>query len=238
MPPTTTTSRILLQLENEIKRLVNITSIYRNGDFYEYKITFEGFPRGNWIFVKKAQLHSVDGFMGSAGKRILEGTHIEIGYHLDGKTAYKDVGGEWNIKPMVSNTPIRKISKPKIFFRIAGFRINDLINFNRAPTGEHYLLNAPPYDLNTTLTCDFHISKRQSSGAVYGLTTGRRSPFQNSHHINFEDVEEGIDLHLHFYETNVSGGPYFSIVRNDWWGTVRQKILYFLYSIKKFLKEI
>ncbi len=223
---------------NSIKRLVNIHSIYQNGEFFEYKITLDGFPRGNWVFVKKAQLHSVDGFIRSGGKRKLQGTHIEISYHRDGKTAYKDVGGEWNIKPMIPNIPIRKISKPRIFFRIAGFRIMDLVDFNATPTGENDLLNILPYSPSTRLTCDFHMSGRPDSGEYrYGVTLEEKNPFKNSHFVDFEDSDEHIDLHLHFYETEVDDGPYFTIMRNDWWGKAKQKFHYFIYSLKKSLRS-
>jgi len=199
--------RILVNLDRKrtLKRLANVHVLYKDNHFFEYKVTFEGFPGGTCRFLKGAVLDSVKGVI-KQGKSTPFRGFLEVGYHFNGKVFYKDVGGMGNFSKVIF-PPVDQIKEPVLFLRIFGFSYNLLLLMNRPLAQGDKPLTLKNFSANGFITCDFYLSKNiLADGKKYNLCPPqKRSKYANFQTFQFEDKDMDIALHLVFYKSDKKG---------------------------------
>lgn len=218
-------SRLLFKTNGSIKRLLNIQTLYRDGAFFEYKFTFEGFPKqSEWFYAKNAVLDSTKGVRRFRTRESHHGK-IEVGYHVDGNTFYKFVGGVGNLK--VTRLPqLEKMNKPVKVLTIAGFSIDFLRLMDKPLSSDDEVVPLNDYKMSQPITCDIYLSRARVKAARYGLVP--RKGFRNSQLRYFEDSKNNIGLHLHFYEADIFN-PIIMIPKNSILAKIQSKYLYCFY---------
>ncbi len=230
-------SRFYLKNENStrISRFLNVLTINKDDDFFEYKITLEGFPKGK-LRISNGILSSVDGIKKIKGvKRLLKGD-IEISYHKDGTTNYKDRGETdkfANLKPKRKFPSIKKLKKHYLLLRMTGFRTSMLRKITKKDSKkDHEVISLDKNLSNNFICCDIYISGRP---IVKRDITTKLS--DNQECFTFINKEETVALHLHFYtvKTNkfcfIIGDPSFL-------GGITRRYYYIKYKIIDFLKKM
>ncbi|MFA5080400.1 MAG: hypothetical protein WC472_02120 [Candidatus Paceibacterota bacterium] len=232
-------NRILIKTEkgNKIKRLFNIQSIYKNDKLYEYKITFEGFPKKRINYVKDVVIDTVNGIK-KFGKQKLLSDRLEVSYHVDGNVAYKDAGpsGVGNIRPMIKYPAIDKIKKPINFLHLIGFSIAELNFMNKELGEKDTVLSLKNFSIKSRIVCDFYISGYGKNGEQYEVIPRGENPFKNYQSFLYEDDHNKILLQLFFYKSNVCG-PYCMIPNRKFLSKTLSKCWYYWLSIKKIIMK-
>lgn len=196
--------RVLIKFDRKriIKRLVNIQVIYKDNKFFEYKITFDGFSSASHKFIKGGVIDSVKGILKQGKENRLRG-FLEIGYHRNGNTFYKDIGGLGNFSKIVYPS-IDDIKKPMLFLRIIGLNFKNILSIaNLVPSDKPIILKN--FSTDSFMACDFYLSKRFSpKGKRYVIRPPKkRNKYKNFQTFQFEDKNNEVDLHLVFYSSNV-----------------------------------
>lgn len=227
-------TRVLIKLEKggSIKRLFNIQSIYKNGKLYEYKVTFEGFPRKKINYVKNVVIDTINGIK-KIGKQELLSDRLEVSYHADGNVAYKDAGsdGIGNIRPMIKYPAIDKIEKPIIFLHLIGFSIGELNHMDKKIEEKDEILSLRNFSTKSKIVCDFYISGYGKNKEQYEIIPKGETPFKNCQSFLYEDDENKILLQLFFYKSNVCG-PYCMIPSRKFLSKILSKLWYFWLILK------
>jgi len=120
-------SRFYLKLDgvHSAKKFINVVAIRNKvNELFEFKVTFEGIKSNvEWNMLRNAILDSTYGLIrGQSSKKYFG--ELSVGYHSDGNVMYK-IGS--NFYP-VKYSKISKIKKPKLFLRISGFCVSDLLS--------------------------------------------------------------------------------------------------------------
>ena len=204
-------SRLYLQLGNsaQVKKFININTLYRDGEFYEYKISFEGLRgRAPLTFHRGAVIDSINGLR-RRGREEYPLGELQVGYHADGNVAY-NVGGT-NLKPMVKHSAITKIQSSILFFKVIGFTLNDLTPALQSFPQSASTLTLEHFSDKTPISCDFYLERGQVN-AQFGIK--ENSPFKLSQSHSVYDSKENISLHLHFFRSRKHAIA-FAIYRAD-----------------------
>ncbi|MDO8492379.1 MAG: hypothetical protein Q7S34_01945 [bacterium] len=194
---------------NDIRRFINIRPIYKNGSFFEYKITFEGFHKQNFQFVTNVVSSSVTGIRSHGDVCEMVG-HFECGYHNDGNVFLKHING------LKSNSQISKmkglaiadIKNPFGFLRVAGILKSHLSLVSGNQISNDILLSGFN---KKRLSCDIFLSRSE----IWQLKTG--GLYKNPREFRYFDEKEKLTLHLLFYEADFlkEDKPFIALVNNN-----------------------
>lgn len=220
---------IKLHKKKSQKRLVNIQVIYKDKQFFEYKITFEGLPRGVYRFFKGVVIDSVKGVRKTKQPIFLKGP-LEISYHFNGNVTYKDAGGIGNIHPMVKFPSVAEIGKPVCFLKVIGFTFNVLGSINNRIKSRKRLITLKNFSTNSFITCEFFLSSAISpKGIPYGIRPHKRTnKFKNFQSFPFNHKEMNLDLYINFYKADTKG-VYIHIPPRGLLKTIRNRFWYFIF---------
>jgi hypothetical protein len=228
-------SRLYIKNKNSTKvlKFLNIVTVKKTGEFIEYKVTLEGFPKTP-LRIGKGVLNVFEGIKHLKKPGLLLKGDIEISYHKDGTTNYKDRGqipSLANIKPKKHFPSINKLRKPKLLIRITGFRLSLLQKALQKDKGkENEIVHLNPTLADKYLCCDIRIS-----GKPY-LRMDYKNSADNQETFSFVNEDKNIGLQLHFYE--VSNTRLWIVIPDpSIWGWMKQRYYYLKYELLKLSKK-
>jgi len=198
MPPVEVSRICLANKAGRPRKFVNIVAIYKEGKFFEFKITFEGIEKTvPWMFVEGGVTDVNRGLRSFQRKTDVTGA-VSIGYHADGNVMYKSGGG--NSKP-IKHYPVASIPKVTHFLRLFGFSLSDLEPAGQSNKANTSVLVLENYSDKTRVACDIYISRGQG-----GVNFAPEDPktFRNSKSISLYEEREDVGFHLHFYRTDAT----------------------------------
>jgi len=222
-------TRFHLRLDRkaDIRRFINIQTLYKDGQFFEYKISFEGLSKSGVNFLRQAIVDSVKGIRRTKEKESMPG-EMQISYHRDGIAMYKDVKNDKNITPVYPHRPIESLNEPELFFRILYFNLDGL--------RQHYepkdavIIPLRGFTKNTPISCFFYLSR----GKKWNITTRRDSVYKNPQVFSFDDTKEDVGLDIVFFRSD-NLGPVVSIDNPRKLAKLQNRLLYFYYKLKDFI---
>lgn len=158
-----------------------------------------------------------------------EGT-FSVGYHQDGNIMY-NIGGK-NFKP-ISHIPIAKLKSPKLFLRISGFSLDNLIAVKNENTNAT-TVNLNNFSSTSFINCDIYISTGKSQ-LDFIINNNNKKVFRNSQSVSLDDEDQNVSLHFHFYRSN-HGGAFVVLIKKGFFAKIYRTCLYFKYKLLKNFK--
>ena len=180
--------------KTDIRRFINIQTLYKNGHFFEYKVSLEGLPKTGVQFLRKATVDSVKGIRKTRKKETISG-EVQISYHRDGTAMYKDVKNNRNITPVYPHRPIESVNEPELFLR--------LLHFNLLSLRQHYepkdsiVIPLKKFTMNTNISCLIYVSR----GRKWNIKTRKDGMFKDTQVFSFDDTQEDVGLDLVFFRS-------------------------------------
>lgn len=213
--------------KSEVRRFINIQTLYKKGHFFEYKISLEGFPKTGVTFLRRATVDSVKGIRRTREKESMPG-EVQISYHRDGVAMYKDVASNRNIKPVYPHRPMESVNEPELFLR--------LLHFNLRSLRQHYepkdaiVIPLKKFTTNTNISCLIFVSR----GRKWNIKTRNDRTFKDTQVFSFDDTQEDVGLDLVFFRSEVLH-PVVAIDNPRPLVKLYNRGLYFYYKIKDYV---
>lgn len=229
------TSLLLQVSDGQIKKFFDILAIYKNDKLFEYKFALTGFPKDKQVrFSEGGILHARKGIISKGKERAIFGGMVEIGFHFDGKTAYKDPKAPlYHQNYFVTQLPrIDRIHKPFHFLRITGFDFDYLLpRSGKSSKKVASIVTMPLSDnlRNSPLVVDLWFSH----SSFYILPTDGDVEV----HVVNDDQRTELNLTMHIYKADQNAQVSIMVIPNTFLSRSFSRYYYYLQKIKSFLNR-